>query len=130
MVLLVLPLPSSLYALRCTIYPRSSFFSLLYPLLSKHLTCYSLHSMLYAVRFYLRMQRLTVFVAKLILEGMGIFECYYGLPYFNLQFCIEFSLYQLLSLIYALHSTIHPLRFSNCSLHSKLYDLHDCTLYP
>ena len=51
-------------------------------------------------------------------------ECYYGLQYFNnlfnLEFCIGFSLYQLVSSIYT-SSMLYPLSSTSYSLHSMCY---------
>ena len=61
---------------------------------------------------------------------MGIVECYGWQNFsnlFNLQFCMEFSLYQLLSSIYALRSTIHSLSSTSYSLHSYVLR---CTICP
>ena len=78
--------------------------------------------------------------------SMGIVECCYSLHYFsnlfNLQFCIDFSLYQLLSSICALRSTlklyqllctlrstVYPILSRHYLLLSALYALR-CTIYP
>ena len=58
---------------------------------------------------------------------MGNNECYYGLQcsnnLFDFQFCIEFTLYHLLSSNYGLCSKIFPPNLTIYSVHSMIYTL-------